>query len=40
MQARALHGIPYGAKDVFATAGIATTGHSKAYVDSQCALLK
>jgi aspartyl-tRNA(Asn)/glutamyl-tRNA(Gln) amidotransferase subunit A len=29
----AMHGIPYGAKDVFATAGIATTGHSKAYVD-------
>src|SRR5882757_4294721 len=29
----ALHGIPYGAKDVFATAGIATTGHSKAYAD-------
>ena len=27
----ALHGIPYGAKDVFATAGVATTGHSKAY---------
>jgi aspartyl-tRNA(Asn)/glutamyl-tRNA(Gln) amidotransferase subunit A len=29
----ALHGIPYGAKDVFATAGIAMTGHSRAYVD-------
>jgi hypothetical protein len=29
----AMHGIPYGAKDVFATAGIATTGHSKAYAD-------
>jgi aspartyl-tRNA(Asn)/glutamyl-tRNA(Gln) amidotransferase subunit A len=29
----AMHGIPYGAKDVFATAGIATTGHSKAYID-------
>src|ERR1700676_68477 len=29
----AVHGIPYGAKDVFATAGIATTGHSKAYAD-------
>jgi len=29
----ALHGIPYGAKDVFATAGISTTGHSKAYAD-------
>jgi aspartyl-tRNA(Asn)/glutamyl-tRNA(Gln) amidotransferase subunit A len=29
----ALHGIPYGAKDVFATAGIATTGHSKAYAN-------
>jgi aspartyl-tRNA(Asn)/glutamyl-tRNA(Gln) amidotransferase subunit A len=29
----ALHGIPYGAKDVFDTAGIRTTGHSKAYVD-------
>jgi aspartyl-tRNA(Asn)/glutamyl-tRNA(Gln) amidotransferase subunit A len=28
-----MHGIPYGAKDVFATAGIATTGHSKAYAD-------
>src|SRR5262245_31618696 len=28
-----LHGIPYGAKDVFATAGVATTGHSKAYAD-------
>jgi aspartyl-tRNA(Asn)/glutamyl-tRNA(Gln) amidotransferase subunit A len=28
-----LHGIPYGAKDVFDTAGIATTGHSKAYAD-------
>ncbi len=25
----AMHGIPYGAKDVFATAGIATTGHSQ-----------
>src|SRR3984893_16303709 len=29
----AMHGIPYGAEDVFATAGIATTGHSKAYAD-------
>jgi aspartyl-tRNA(Asn)/glutamyl-tRNA(Gln) amidotransferase subunit A len=29
----ALHGIPYGAKDVFDTAGIRTTGHSKAYAD-------
>jgi aspartyl-tRNA(Asn)/glutamyl-tRNA(Gln) amidotransferase subunit A len=29
----AMHGIPYGAKDVFATAGIATTGHSKVYAD-------
>jgi aspartyl-tRNA(Asn)/glutamyl-tRNA(Gln) amidotransferase subunit A len=29
----AMHGIPYGAKDVFATAGIVTTGHSKAYAD-------
>jgi aspartyl-tRNA(Asn)/glutamyl-tRNA(Gln) amidotransferase subunit A len=29
----AMHGIPYGAKDVFDTAGIATTGHSKAYAD-------
>ncbi len=29
----AMHGIPYGAKDVFATAGIATTGHSRAYAD-------
>ena len=29
----ALHGIPYGAKDVFAAAGITLTGHSKAYVD-------
>jgi aspartyl-tRNA(Asn)/glutamyl-tRNA(Gln) amidotransferase subunit A len=28
-----LHGIPFGAKDVFATAGIATTGHSRAYAD-------
>jgi aspartyl-tRNA(Asn)/glutamyl-tRNA(Gln) amidotransferase subunit A len=30
----AMHGIPYGAKDVFAAAGIATTGHSKAYADA------
>src|ERR1700730_8646135 len=29
----AMHGIPYGAKDIFAAAGIATTGHSKAYAD-------
>jgi aspartyl-tRNA(Asn)/glutamyl-tRNA(Gln) amidotransferase subunit A len=28
-----LHGIPFGAKDVFATAGIATTGHSRAYAE-------
>lgn len=27
----ALHGIPYGAKDNYDTAGIATTGHSRAY---------
>jgi aspartyl-tRNA(Asn)/glutamyl-tRNA(Gln) amidotransferase subunit A len=28
-----LHGIPFGAKDVFATAGVPTTGHSRAYAD-------
>jgi len=28
-----LHGIPYGLKDVYETAGIATTGHSKVYAD-------
>ena len=26
-----LHGIPFGAKDVFAVAGVPTTGHSRAY---------
>lgn len=28
-----LHGIPYGLKDIFATAGVATTCHSKLMVD-------
>jgi aspartyl-tRNA(Asn)/glutamyl-tRNA(Gln) amidotransferase subunit A len=28
-----LHGIPYGLKDIFDTAGIPTTGHSKVYAD-------
>ena len=28
-----LHGIPFGAKDNYETAGILTTGHSKAYAD-------
>ena len=29
----ALHGIPYGVKDNYETAGIRTTGHSKVYAD-------
>jgi aspartyl-tRNA(Asn)/glutamyl-tRNA(Gln) amidotransferase subunit A len=28
-----LHGVPYGLKDIFDTAGIPTTGHSKVYAD-------
>ena len=28
-----LHGIPYGLKDIYETAGIRTTGHSKVYED-------
>ena len=29
----ALHGIPFGAKDIYETAGIRTTGHSRAYAN-------
>jgi aspartyl-tRNA(Asn)/glutamyl-tRNA(Gln) amidotransferase subunit A len=28
-----LHGVPFGAKDVFATQGLPTTGHSRAYAE-------
>lgn len=28
-----LHGIPFGLKDIFDTAGVRTTGHSKVYLD-------
>lgn len=30
----ALHGIPFGLKDIYATAGIRTTGHSKVCIDN------
>lgn len=30
----ALHGIPFGLKDIYATAGIRTTGHSRACIDN------
>src|SRR5438874_4242873 len=30
----AMHGIPFGLKDIYATAGIRTTGHSKICLDT------
>ena len=30
----AMHGIPFGLKDIYATAGIRTTGHSRACIDT------